>query len=106
MKKWIEYQKERLGVETIYNEHGYISYKIYDKAMAISDTYLNDYGVHSAVDLYEKLKKIWEDADCSFIQRQLDSDMKDLDCQIKMYHRFGFKVMGFKDDKLIMSKEV
>jgi len=110
MSLWADYCKEKEGMETVENENGFLSYKIFDKTKEcfIAEFYVRPEAraSHLAKDLLIEVSKIGKSKGCVDLTVQISTEHKNIDRMLRAYIVNGFKFYKADTSRLCFIKEL
>lgn len=106
---WNEYQKERIGAETIYlDTRGFCSYIVDGKEFFIEDFFLSKSARGSKA--IRDLVKLWEKEaakhECQFATAKIYLDANGTEAVLRLALKLGFKIYLAKDNVIGIVKEL
>lgn len=105
---WSLYVKEKSGVETVSDEHGFLCYKIHGEECYLEDIFiLPEYrqrGIGS--DLLDKVTEIAKEAGCRFLSSCIRPSESTSTLSMKAHLSKGFRIYSSHENRILMIKEI
>ena len=105
---WSLYVKEKSGVETISDEHGFICYKIHGEECYLEDIFVipeyRERGVGS--DLLIKAEALAKEAGCKFLSSCIRPTESTATLSMKAHLAKGFRIYSSFENRILMIKEI
>lgn len=104
MSLYVDYLKEREGIETIESEDGFLTYTMTEEYLYIVDVYTRPSARNEGVlrGLERQAEKIAKEHGLRFLMGSVALNVNGVAASLKVLHNRGYSFQSFDDDKKMM----